>query len=91
MSFDFPSRTGRPVPSPFQDTSVVGTIFYLMTFVADRVIEDSLLCGFTVADRTTIYRQMAEILARLHAVDFRTVGLADLGRAGDYVSRQVKT
>lgn len=86
--------SGIPLPRTLclcEDTSVVGTIFYVMTYVAGRVIEDSLLPGLPAADRNTIYREMAEVLARLHAVDFRAVGLSDLGRAGGYVSRQVKT
>ena len=41
------------------------------------------------ADRTAIYDAMNDALAKLHTVDFEAVGLADYGRVGGYIARQV--
>ena len=41
-------------------------------------------------DRRAIYRSMIEVLARLHRVDWRAVGLEDFGKPGNYVARQVR-
>jgi aminoglycoside phosphotransferase (APT) family kinase protein len=43
----------------------------------------------TAAARAAVYDQMSEVLARLHRVDWRAVGLADFGRAGNYFARQI--
>ena len=39
--------------------------------------------------RLAIYRAKFETLARLHAVDYAALGLADFGRPGSYVARQI--
>jgi aminoglycoside phosphotransferase (APT) family kinase protein len=36
-----------------------------------------------------MYLEMADTLAKLHRVDWRTLGLADFGREGNYFQRQV--
>ena len=33
---------------------------------------------------------MADVLARLHQVDWRTLGLGDFGRKGNYIARQIR-
>jgi len=40
-------------------------------------------------ERAASYDSMNDVLARLHKVDFRAVGLGDFGRPTGYVSRQV--
>lgn len=82
-----------PVPRMLafcDDRSVVGTPFYLMARVEGRVFSDCALPGVSPQDRRAMYLAMAEMLARLHAVDWRAVGLEDYGRPGNYFERQVR-
>jgi aminoglycoside phosphotransferase (APT) family kinase protein len=72
------------------DTSVVGTEFFLMEHAAGRVFHDPSLPDLTPEDRTAIYASMGETLAALHQVDFSAVGLDDYGRVGGYMGRQVR-
>lgn len=85
-------NTDVPVARPYvlcQDPSVIGVDFYIMDFVDGRVFRDQTLPSFTPAERREMYLTMADILAKLHRVDFRAVGLADYGRVGGYYLRQV--
>ena len=85
-------RTGVPVPRTYalcEDASVVGTPFYVMEYVHGRVFADPRMPGVAPAERALIYDAMNDILARLHLVDWRAVGLADFGRTGNYVARQI--
>lgn len=84
-----------PVPVPrtvlyCDDTSIVGTPFYVMERLDGRVFHDAALPGVSAADRTAMYFSMAETLALLHDVDPAAIGLADFGRAGNYFERQVR-
>lgn len=84
--------TDVPVPRTYalcEDASVVGTPFYIMQCVHGRVFADPRLPGVAPAERALIYDAMNDILARLHRVDWRAVGLADFGRTGHYVARQI--
>jgi aminoglycoside phosphotransferase (APT) family kinase protein len=84
--------TGVPVPRTYalcEDPEVIGTPFYVMDYVPGRVLSDPLLPEMTPAERTVIYDAMNEVLARLHRVDWRAVGLADFGRPGNYYARQI--
>ena len=81
-----------PVPRMYascEDTSVIGTKFYVMEKVEGRVFTDVLLVGLTNDERRTIYRELVRVLAALHSVDHIAVGLEDFGRPGNYYSRQI--
>lgn len=85
-------NTDVPVPNVWSycnDESVVGTPFYLMDFLDGRVLEDQSLPGMTWADRAAIYREMNRVIAALHAVDYRSVGLEAYGKPGNYIARQI--
>ena len=72
-----------------EDDSVVGTAFYIMEYCDGRVLWDPLLPEVAEDGRLAIYRAKFETLARLHAVDYAALGLADFGRPGSYVARQI--
>jgi aminoglycoside phosphotransferase (APT) family kinase protein len=81
-----------PVPRTYllcEDGSVVGTPFYVMDFVPGRIFADPLMPGVAPAERAAIYDAMNDVLARLHRVDWKAVGLADFGRPGNYYARQI--
>ena len=86
--------TGFPVPTMHllcEDTSIIGTAFYVMDFVEGRIYENPGLedARLTPADRTAIYRSMIDTMAALHAAAPATIGLDDFGRHGGYIERQI--
>ena len=83
---------GVPVPRTFclcEDESVIGRAFYVMDFVDGRVLWDQSLPGMTKSDRGAIYDEMNRVIAQLHGVDYKAAGLADFGREGNYLARQI--
>ena len=84
--------TDVPVPRMLaycEDAALLGTPFYVMEFLQGRVLMDQALPGMRPAERDAIYREMSRVIAALHAVDYAAVGLADYGKSGNYVGRQV--
>ena len=81
-----------PVPEVFfysDDSSVVGTPFYVMEFLDGRVWSDQSLPGIAPAERRAVYVEMNRVMAALHRVDPDRAGLSDFGRAGNYFGRQI--
>lgn len=72
-----------------EDETVIGRAFYIMAFMPGRVLWDPSLPGMAPADRRAIYLEMNRVIAALHKVDFTAQGLADFGRPGAYVERQI--
>lgn len=84
--------TGVPVAKMLalcDDPAVIGTAFYLMEYVEGRVLWDPTLPGLTAAERRAHYEELVRVLATLHRVDHAAVGLADFGRPGQYIERQI--
>jgi aminoglycoside phosphotransferase (APT) family kinase protein len=71
------------------DDSVIGQMFYLMSCVEGRILIDPSMPDRTPAERAAIFDSMNDVLARLHKVDPVKVGLADYGRSGQYIARQL--
>jgi aminoglycoside phosphotransferase (APT) family kinase protein len=85
---------GTDVPVPrvhllCEDDSIIGTMFYVMDYVDGRVYTDKSLPGCTPGRRREMYDAANDVLARLHSVDYRAVGLTDFGKPTGYVARQV--
>ena len=81
-----------PVPKAIawcDDPSLVGTPFYLMSFLDGRVLVDQSLPSFSVAEREEVYREMNRVIAALHQIDPDAVGLSDYGRHEGFIARQV--
>ncbi len=81
-----------PVPKVYvycNDLNVLGAEFYVMEFVKGRIFTDPALVGMTRSERSAAYENVLGVLANLHAVDYRTLGLEDYGREGFYVQRQI--
>jgi len=86
------ATTDVPVPRMLhlcEDRAVIGTLFYVMAALDGRVVHDSAIPGATPAERAAMYDAMNDVLARLHKVDWRAVGLAGFGRPGNYFDRQI--
>jgi len=72
-----------------EDPEVIGTAFYVMDYVDGRVFWDSSLPGMSPSERAAIYDEMNRVIAALHRVNPAAVGLADYGKPGNYIARQV--
>ena len=84
--------TGVPVAKMLalcEDPAVIGTAFYLMEYVEGRVLWDPTLPGMAPAARAAHYDELNRVLATLHKVDYAAVGLADFGKTGSYIERQI--
>lgn len=86
--------TAVPVPRALllcPDPQVLGAPFYLMSRVPGVVYRTRTQTDeLTVARRERLAYAMTDTLADLHLVDPAGVGLADLGRPGGYLARQVR-
>ncbi len=86
------ATTAVPVPHVHalcEDTSVIGSAFYVMDHVEGRILWDARLPGLSPAERRAVYASMNATIAALHSVDPASVGLGDFGRPGNYLSRQI--
>ncbi len=63
--------------------------FFVMDCVAGRVLWDPSLQALDEAARQAVYEDMNRVIAALHRVDYRAVGLADFGKPGNYFARQI--
>jgi aminoglycoside phosphotransferase (APT) family kinase protein len=83
---------GFPVARPLclcEDPGVIGTMFYIMSYVPGRAFWDPSLPGMSPLQRAAIYDEMNSVLVRLHSLDFTAAGLGDYGKPGNYFTRQI--
>lgn len=81
-------------PTPLvhsEDEGIIGAPFYLMERVRGVILRNDLPpdMGLTPDRARTLSGNLIRTLCRLHAVDYRTAGLEELGRGDGYASRQV--
>lgn len=87
------AETDVPVPTArllCEEAGVIGTPFYVMDHVEGRVFRDPALPKLAPTERAAVYDAMNATMAALHSVDYAAVGLADYGKVGGYLDRQVK-
>lgn len=86
--------TPVPVPEPVAfcaDEDVIGAPFYLMGHVEGGAIRTRDELGTPAPEATRrLSERLADVLAAIHAVDYREVGLADFGRPEGYLARQLE-
>jgi aminoglycoside phosphotransferase (APT) family kinase protein len=84
-------RAPRPL-TYCEDESVIGAPFYVMQRMRGVILRKELPPELGLSEQS--FRQLCEnlvdALAELHALDYRTLGLADLGKPDGYVQRQVE-
>ena len=84
--------TDVPVPRTFalcEDDSVIGSAFYIMAYVDGRVLWDPSLPGMSPRERAAVFSEMNRVIAAIHSVDYKAIGLEDYGRPGGYFERQI--
>ncbi|MDB6000730.1 MAG: aminoglycoside phosphotransferase [Rhizobacter sp.] len=60
-----------------------------MEYVEGRVMWDPALPGMRNEERSAIYAEMNRVVAALHRVDYRAVGLESYGKPGGFFQRQI--
>ena len=86
------NATKFPVPKAFilcADTTIVGTMFYVMDMVEGRVFWDMALPDLTPAERGAIYDAKIRTLADFQSIDYQVIGLEGFGKTSDYFARQI--
>jgi aminoglycoside phosphotransferase (APT) family kinase protein len=84
-----------PVPKALffcDDESITGAPFFMMDFVdgMSPASEKDAERDFSPHQRRAASENLVDTLAQIHEVDVDKVGLGDLGRREDYVSRQLR-
>jgi len=85
-------EAGLPVPEPLvlcEDLDVIGSMFYVMRHIPGRGFWDPRMPTLSPHERAAVYQSANETLARLHLVDYASLGLSDYGRPGNYFARQI--
>ncbi|WP_423916748.1 phosphotransferase family protein [Candidatus Poriferisodalis sp.] len=87
-------QTDVPVPRAIAlctDEGVNGAPFYLMSYEEGAVLHSADESELVLdAERMSLSRRVADVLAELHAIEPDDVGLGDLGRREDYLGRQMR-
>ncbi len=86
------AQTDVPVANTYalcEDPAVIGTAFYIMGYVPGRIFDNPLAPGVSPAERWAIVDAMNDVMARIHKVDYKKVGLEDFGKPGNYFERQI--
>ena len=86
------SDTDIPLAHPHVlcvDDDVIGTMFYVMSYVPGRILWEPSLPNLTRKDRSAVFDDTVRVLALLHCVDIDKAGLSDFGPAGNYYKRQI--
>jgi len=85
-------KVGFPVARPYvlcEDDGVIGTAFYVMDCVEGRVLWDQALPGMQKAERFAVWDELNRVIALLHTIDYKAVGLDGFGKPGSYLERQI--
>lgn len=83
---------GFPVARPrllCDDETVIGTAFFVSDYVEGRIFWDQSLSGLPKAARAPVWHEMCQIIATLHRMDYRAVGLEAFGKPANYCERQI--
>lgn len=75
-----------------EDAAVLGAPFYLMERVRGTVLRRKLPANLELSEQTArgLCVSFVDALGELHTLDYRAVGLGDLGKPEGYVARQVQ-
>lgn len=81
-----------PLPRPLiycDNEKLLGGAFFVMEHIEGRVFQDPLMPGASAAYRAKAYESLNAVLAQLHSLDPRVLGMGTLGNGRNYVADQV--
>lgn len=64
-------------------------MFYVMEILDGRIFWDPALPNLDPSERIAIYDQICSVLAMLHDIEPKAIGLGDFGSPGNYFTRQL--
>jgi aminoglycoside phosphotransferase (APT) family kinase protein len=85
-------QVGIPVPHVHAlctDSTIIGSMFYVMDLVQGRGFWDPRLPDLSPRDRGRSFDSMNQVLAAIHNLDPDAIGLGDFGPRQSYLARQV--
>jgi aminoglycoside phosphotransferase (APT) family kinase protein len=86
------SKAGFPAAHQYalcEDEAVIGRAFYIMEFMDGRVLWDQSMPNMSNAERAAHYDEMNRVIAQLHTIDYKAIGLETYGKPGNYFGRQI--
>ena len=86
------SKAGFPAARQYalcEDEDVIGRAFYIMEFMDGRVLWDQSMPNMSNAERAAHYDEMNRVIAQLHTIDYKAIGLETYGKPGNYFGRQI--
>ena len=86
------SKAGFPAARQYalcEDEEVIGRAFYIMEFMDGRVLWDQSMPDMSNAERAAHYDEMNRVIAQLHTIDYKAIGLETYGKPGNYFGRQI--
>ncbi|KAF2653499.1 APH-domain-containing protein [Lophiostoma macrostomum CBS 122681] len=87
-------NTDVPVPRVYglcEDSSVVGSPFYIMEFLDGRIITEPNFPGASPEERTEMWHDAVRTLAKLHRLNPKEIGLETYGKPTGFYNRQINT
>ncbi|KAL4780193.1 kinase-like domain-containing protein [Aspergillus varians] len=87
-------QTDVPVPKTYclcEDSSVVGTPFYIMEFLDGRIFTDPTIPEVSPEERTAMWKDAVRTLAKFHRVVPKAIGLEAFGKPTGFYDRQIAT
>ncbi len=84
--------SGFPVAKTYclcEDDTIIGTAFYVMDYVAGRVLWEPSLPDMRKEQRGAYFDELNRVVALLHSLDYAAIGLGDYGKPGSYIERQI--
>jgi aminoglycoside phosphotransferase (APT) family kinase protein len=86
------SKAGFPAARQYalcEDEEVIGRAFYIMEFMDGRVLWDQSMPNMSNTERAAHYDEMNRVIAQLHSIDYKAIGLETYGKPGNYFGRQI--
>lgn len=88
------SKIYKKVPKPLffeEKPDILGAPFYVMERVNGVILRSKMPAGMQpdAATMSGIADEMVRTFSELHAIDYKAIGLGDLGRPAGYVERQI--
>jgi aminoglycoside phosphotransferase (APT) family kinase protein len=86
------SKAGFPAARHYalcEDEAVIGRAFYIMEFMDGRVLWDQSMPNMSNTERAAHYDEMNRVIAQLHTIDYKAIGLETYGKPGNYFGRQI--
>jgi len=87
------SQRSFPAPRPLiycDNEKLLGSTFYVMEHIEGRNYHDPVMPGVNAVYRSKAYESVNAVLAQLHNLDPRILGIGSLGNGRNYVAEQVE-